>query len=59
VQHADMIFVIDHGRVCERGTHASLVESGGVYARLYELQATRGDATPSRALPRLGGLGVR
>jgi subfamily B ATP-binding cassette protein MsbA len=47
VQHADMIFVVDHGRVCERGTHTSLIEAGGVYARLYELQNTRGEVAPS------------
>jgi subfamily B ATP-binding cassette protein MsbA len=50
VQHADVVFVIDHGRVCERGTHASLVDAGGVYARLYELQTMRGVATPSFTL---------
>ena len=44
VQHADVIFVLDHGRVCERGTHASLLAAGGMYARLHELQ-TRGSAT--------------
>ena len=38
VQHADQIFVVDHGRVCERGTHAKLLEAGGVYARLHALQ---------------------
>jgi ATP-binding cassette subfamily B protein len=36
---ADVIFVIDHGRVVERGTHAELVAVDGVYARLYEQQA--------------------
>ena len=38
VQQADVIFVLDHGRVCEHGTHATLLEAGGVYARLHELQ---------------------
>lgn len=33
---ADEIFVFDAGRIVERGTHADLVASGGVYARLYE-----------------------
>ncbi|HET9724824.1 MAG TPA: ABC transporter ATP-binding protein [Actinomycetota bacterium] len=33
---ADEIFVFDAGRIVERGTHAALVASGGVYARLYE-----------------------
>lgn len=35
---ADVIFVIDHGRVVERGTHRELLELGGVYARLYHEQ---------------------
>jgi ATP-binding cassette subfamily B protein len=32
---ADTIFVFDAGRVVERGTHAELVELGGVYAGLF------------------------
>ncbi|GAB3396526.1 ABC transporter ATP-binding protein [Humibacter soli] len=36
---ADVIFVVDHGRVVERGTHGQLLEAGGVYARLYEEQS--------------------
>lgn len=35
---ADVIFVIDHGRVVERGTHRELLERGGIYARLYHEQ---------------------
>jgi ATP-binding cassette, subfamily B, bacterial len=35
---ADVIFVIENGRVVEQGTHAELVELGGHYARLYEHQ---------------------
>lgn len=45
VQHADVIFVLDHGRVCERGTHASLLAAGGMYSRLYELQTARSSVT--------------
>jgi subfamily B ATP-binding cassette protein MsbA len=52
VQQADVIFVVDHGRVCERGTHASLLEAGGVYARLYGLQNARGEAAPNYPAPR-------
>jgi ATP-binding cassette subfamily B protein len=36
---ADVIFVIDGGRVVERGTHTELLESRGVYARLFSEQA--------------------
>jgi len=35
---ADVIFVIEHGRVVERGTHATLLLAGGTYARLYRTQ---------------------
>jgi ATP-binding cassette subfamily B protein len=35
---ADVIFVIDRGRVVEQGTHETLLAGGGAYARLYEQQ---------------------
>ncbi len=35
---ADQLIVIDQGRVIERGTHESLLASGGVYQRLYASQ---------------------
>jgi ATP-binding cassette subfamily B protein len=38
VRRADVIFVIEDGSVIEQGTHAQLLENGGLYARLYELQ---------------------
>ncbi len=38
VQGAQRILVIEHGRIVEEGTHASLVAKGGLYARLAELQ---------------------
>ncbi|NJD18154.1 MAG: ABC transporter ATP-binding protein [Gemmatimonadetes bacterium] len=38
VQHADRILVLHHGELREEGTHDQLLEQGGLYARLYELQ---------------------
>jgi subfamily B ATP-binding cassette protein MsbA len=38
VQRADMIFVMDQGRIVERGDHATLMAESGTYRRLYELQ---------------------
>ncbi len=38
VQSCDRILVLDHGRIVEEGTHASLATAGGLYARLAKLQ---------------------
>lgn len=38
VRRADMIVVIERGRIIERGTHPELLARGGQYQRLYELQ---------------------
>jgi ATP-binding cassette subfamily B protein len=39
---ADLILVIDRGRIVERGTHEQLLARGGVYSQLYETQFRRG-----------------
>lgn len=41
VVSADVIFVIVGGRVVEQGTHADLINAGGVYASLYRQQEER------------------
>jgi ATP-binding cassette subfamily B protein len=38
VMHADLILVLDDGRVAEQGTHAELLRGGGVYAALQRRQ---------------------
>ena len=38
VREADLILVIEAGRVVERGTHADLLAAGGRYAELYQTQ---------------------
>ncbi len=45
---ADCIHVLDGGRIMESGTHAELLARGGLYAKLYALQAVP-DKGPSRA----------
>jgi ATP-binding cassette subfamily B protein len=39
VRDANLIVVLDEGRVVEMGTHAMLVERGGVYAEIFQQQA--------------------
>ena len=39
VKKADDIIVIEWGSIVERGTHTTLVEQGGIYARMLELQS--------------------
>ncbi len=38
IKHADQILVLDKGRIVERGTHTTLLEKGGIYAQIYDLQ---------------------
>lgn len=40
VREVDRIYVLDHGRLVEEGTHEELFAAGGLYAQLYALQAT-------------------
>jgi ATP-binding cassette subfamily B protein len=38
VRNADLIVVLDHGEIVERGTHVDLMKKGGLYKQLYEIQ---------------------
>ena len=37
IRNADHILVLHHGEVRERGRHEDLIQQGGIYARLYQL----------------------
>jgi ABC-type multidrug transport system fused ATPase/permease subunit len=39
VRKADLILVVDGGRVVERGTHEELLEAGGLYRQLHDMQS--------------------
>jgi ATP-binding cassette subfamily B protein len=41
IRNADRIIVLHHGEVREVGSHAELMEKGGIYHRLYQLQYER------------------
>jgi ATP-binding cassette subfamily B protein len=47
---ADEILVLHHGTIRERGTHRELLARGGLYDRLFRLQAglAAGDREPAR-----------
>lgn len=38
VQHADLILVLDHGKLVEKGTHTELLGKDGYYSELYRMQ---------------------
>jgi len=53
VLSADLIIVVDGGRVIESGTHSELLRANGLYARLYQIQF-KGEAEAAPPTPSLG-----
>jgi subfamily B ATP-binding cassette protein MsbA len=47
VQHADHIVVLEHGEIVEQGKHTELLQKGGLYAKLCELQFVSDTNKPS------------
>ncbi|MDX8347481.1 ABC transporter ATP-binding protein [Cognatiyoonia sp. IB215446] len=47
VRNADSIVVMDQGRVVDQGTHDALLERGGIYADLYNMQFKRNEDDPN------------
>jgi subfamily B ATP-binding cassette protein MsbA len=39
IQKADLILVLDHGEIVEQGSHEVLMQKGGLYKKLYDLQS--------------------
>jgi ATP-binding cassette subfamily B protein len=48
IRQADLILVVQDGRIVERGTHAKLVGAGGLYSVLYRTQFDVPEAVPRR-----------
>ncbi|MFQ5854406.1 MAG: ABC transporter ATP-binding protein [Anaerolineae bacterium] len=56
LKNADMILVLDAGRVVQRGTHDELLAEGGLYAEIYDLQLREQEELAEAQAPlELGG----
>ena len=51
VRNADLILVLDQGRIAERGTHSELLAVGGIYKEIHDLQLTPQPLPPKTAAP--------
>ena len=51
VKEADLIFVVDEGRIVEFGDHETLLARGGVYADLFRQQSLEGELEAHQRRP--------
>ena len=49
IKEANVIFVVSAGRIAEKGTHQQLLDLGGLYSELYNIQFHTQDIVPARA----------
>ncbi len=55
VREADQILVLDKGRIVQRGTHAQLLEEGGLYREIHDLELRDREEAADAALAPVGG----
>jgi subfamily B ATP-binding cassette protein MsbA len=55
IQSADMIHVVDAGRIVESGRHQELLARGGIYANLHQLQFSNSEGAEITQLTQAGG----
>ena len=56
IRQADLILVLDHGRLVEQGTHDELLRRGGLYKQLHDMQTRQVPAASRRGrLPPVAG----
>ena len=56
VRRADLILVMERGRIVQRGTHAELLAQGGLYREIYELQLAGQEERPPAVVDGLPGI---
>ena len=55
VREADQILVLDKGRIVQRGTHAQLLDEGGLYREIHDLELRDREEAADPALAPVGG----
>lgn len=52
IENADLIIVLENGHIVEQGTHKTLIQQGGAYCMLHQLQFTE----PKTAVDKLAAV---